>query len=160
MRYYQRSLESSELGLSMTQKTTKNTPFCTWKIHLRHHWSCTFRVPHRRRLWFTEMRLWPSTEASMKEIQEHGSGAIVYLKQEGRGIGLYAKMQAYALQTRPRHLGCKLTTGPTSRCKNLRNCGKNAQVDRLRRTFLMTNNPEKRLQLIKMESMSRTESRF
>ena len=34
----------------------------------------------------------PQLEKSMKEIQEHGSGAIVYLKQEGRGIGLYAKM--------------------------------------------------------------------
>ena len=40
----------------------------------------------------------PQLQASMKAVQESGSGAIVYLCQEGRGIGLYAKMQAYALQ--------------------------------------------------------------
>lgn len=40
----------------------------------------------------------PQLDAAMKAIQEKGSGAIVYMRQEGRGIGLHAKMQAYALQ--------------------------------------------------------------
>jgi 3,4-dihydroxy 2-butanone 4-phosphate synthase/GTP cyclohydrolase II len=31
-------------------------------------------------------------------IQKEGKGAIVYLSQEGRGIGLMAKMEAYKLQ--------------------------------------------------------------
>lgn len=32
------------------------------------------------------------------EIARHGSGVIVYLRQEGRGIGLFEKMKAYNLQ--------------------------------------------------------------
>ncbi len=35
---------------------------------------------------------------AMRMIQEEGQGAIIYLNQEGRGIGLYNKMKAYKLQ--------------------------------------------------------------
>jgi len=35
---------------------------------------------------------------AMRMVQEEGRGVIIYLNQEGRGIGLYNKMKAYKLQ--------------------------------------------------------------
>src|SRR5205823_11444857 len=39
-------------------------------------------------------------ETAMQMIQAEGSGVIVYLDQEGRGIGLLNKLKAYELQDR------------------------------------------------------------
>jgi len=35
---------------------------------------------------------------AMKIMKNYGKGVLVYLKQEGRGLGLHAKIQAYELQ--------------------------------------------------------------
>ena len=91
----------------------------------------------------------PQLEASMKEIQEHGCGAIVYLKQEGRGIGLYAKMQAYALQDKGLDtLDANLQLGLPADARTYEMAAKMLKSIGYDELFLLTNNPEKRLQLI------------
>jgi GTP cyclohydrolase II len=78
------------------------------------------------------------------EIAAHGSGVLLYLDQEGRGIGLLNKMRAYGLQA----LGhdtmdadAVLGYGPDERRYAV--AGAMLALLGFRRIILMTNNPEK-----------------
>lgn len=86
---------------------------------------------------------------AMRMVQKEGKGAILYMNQEGRGIGLLNKLKAYRLQEQGMdtveanlHLGFQM---------DQRDYGLGAQILRhlnITKLKLMTNNPRKRVGLI------------
>ena len=81
---------------------------------------------------------------SMRLIQREGAGAIVYLRQEGRGIGLEAKIQAYNLQDDGYEtLDANLALGLPADARDYQIAAKMLKKKGITRVRLMTNNPLK-----------------
>ena len=83
-------------------------------------------------------------ELALKLISEAGQGILLYENQEGRGIGLMAKLQAYALQDLGRDtIEANLELGYAADCRHFELPAAVLEHLRIPAVRLITNNPEK-----------------
>lgn len=89
----------------------------------------------------------PQLREAVERIAEQG-GVLLYLRQEGRGIGLYAKLDAYALQDRGLDTyQANRTLGRGDDERDYRAAAQMLQALGVDRLDLLSNNPDKARQL-------------
>ena len=92
----------------------------------------------------------PQLDAAMKAIADKGWGVVLYLRQEGRGIGLHAKIQAYHLQDQGADtLDANLMLGLPGDARNYRIASTMLEAIGVSDVCLLSNNPDKAEQLEK-----------
>ena len=83
-------------------------------------------------------------ELALATIAEAGAGILLYENQEGRGIGLMAKLQAYELQDRGRDtIEANLELGYAADCRRFELPAEVLKALGVGAVRLITNNPEK-----------------
>ena len=83
-------------------------------------------------------------ELALKAIAKEGAGILLYEQQEGRGIGLMAKLKAYELQDHGRDtVEANEELGFAADCRGYELPSEALKVLGVTRVRLMTNNPEK-----------------
>lgn len=86
----------------------------------------------------------PQLNHAMAQIIAHGCGAILYLRQEGRGIGLTNKIRAYALQDQGHDtLEANLLLGLPADARTYEMCEVMLKHVGISQAKLLTNNPNK-----------------
>ena len=87
-------------------------------------------------------------DAAMRQIHDVGWGCLVYLRQEGRGIGLHAKIQAYNLQDHGADtLDANLLLGHPADARDYGIASVILSALGIAGVCLLTNNPDKVAQL-------------
>lgn len=87
-------------------------------------------------------------ENSFKIIEQYGKGIVLYLRQEGRGIGLMNKIRAYKLQEKGMDtIEANRALGFPEDMRDFTIAGELLSLLGIRSTKLITNNPEKVNQL-------------
>jgi 3,4-dihydroxy 2-butanone 4-phosphate synthase/GTP cyclohydrolase II len=89
--------------------------------------------------------------SALQKIAQAGNGVLIYLEQEGRGIGLTNKVQAYALQQQGHNtVSANLALGLPADARDYAIAAEMLQQLDVRNFQLLTNNPQKLATLAKL----------